>query len=383
MVNSGHEVTLVTRDLNGTSALFPPHTVRCLPAPIQMPAGHRSIPNPVTLAQLAWNLVFHNEDQSADSIRSWRDIFRLVEPDLLIADFGLMSLAVAKSLGVPSVRIGNGYLCPPSGDSPALFDLFLEEQLDKEALDDIEKASRCIISAIGKALCKVGLKRQPSWRDLLLPVERTVLITIPALDPYQNQRENDATYLGFWDRCGGRDAVWSGTAEIKAFAYLKPFAGLKSLLTELTSCNVATALVIDGDANLEPSIQTTHPIQLQDGMVDISTLTKECRFAICNGNHGTVCRLLTAGIPILSAPLFLEHRITSAAVHRYGCGLSIRPNTPGNYYAAVSRICSDEKYRANANQFASENRHYGEGAYERAIAQLETFLGHQSGDAFH
>jgi hypothetical protein len=328
----------------------------------------------MTLAQLAWNLVFHDEDRTADGIRSWRDIFHLVEPDLLIADFGLMSLAVANSLGVPSIRIGNGYLCPPTGDSPALFDLYLEEGLNQSDMEGVRKSSLCVISAIGKALAKAGLGNKPSWRDLLPPAERTVLITIPALDPYQNQRESNAKYLGFWDRCGGSDVTWSETGEPKAFAYLKPFAGLKSLISQLNSCGVDTALVLDGDAGLGTSLTGAQLIRLQSGMVDIQSLTGDCHFAVCNGNHGTVCRLLTTGIPLLSVPLFLEHRITSAAVHRYGCGISIRPNAPDNYRAAVMHLCTNETLRMNARQFALENHHYGEGAYERAIEQLNGIM---------
>ena len=45
--------------------------------------------------------------------RAWRDSVRLLRPDLLVLDHSPVALFATRALGMPRLRFGDGYSCPP------------------------------------------------------------------------------------------------------------------------------------------------------------------------------------------------------------------------------------------------------------------------------
>lgn len=374
LVAKGHEVTVVSRDLARTWDLFPPTRFRALPCPVLSVRPKPALRRPVNVAQLAWNLGFHKESEVVANFRVWRDLFDLLRPEVVISDFGLASVAVAESLGAMTLRIGNGYVCPPCCDPPAKFDFDAGQRPHSDHSGESEEFSKRVLVSIHRSLQRVGLPASPAWTQLLVPPERTLLSTIPPLDPYRSQRDG-SDYLGFWEANDGDPPVWPEFGDATAFAYLKPFRALPELLTELTAASLGTVLVGDRVPDSQRPSSLDQLVRVQEGLVDLKAIQGKCRFAVCNANHGVTVRLLTLGVPILAVPLYLEQRLTASAIERAGCGIAVAPNHPAGFRTAIDRLKHDDTFSEAAAAFAEKYRGYGEDGLHRALQKIDSLIG--------
>jgi hypothetical protein len=193
------------------------------------------------------------------------------------------------------------------------------------------------------------------------------------LDPYHSHRP-EADYVGFWDSGGGLPPRWPAFGESKTIAYLKPFASLPRLLDALRAARVATALIGDSIPTGMLHGFANHSVASQPAMIDFSHQASECRFAICNANHGTTARLLSLGIPLLVIPLYLEQRITAEVVHRNGWGIHVDPHQPDQFLDAIEMLNSRRSYSEAAAMFASKYQSFARDGLTQATERLDGWL---------
>jgi MGT family glycosyltransferase len=102
-----------------------------------------------------------------------------------------------------------------------------------------------------------------------------------------------------------------------------------------------------------------------------SQLMPAASLVISHGGHGTVCRALAAGTPLLVSPFTGDMRETAVRVSWAGAGLSLpwRLCRPGPLRWAARRILADPAFAARAGELAAWAREH-DGA-ERAAALVE------------
>jgi hypothetical protein len=367
LLKSGHEVAVVTRDLTRTGDLFPERRVQCLQSPLCTTAVRNPIRHPATIADLAWNLGLNDVESMSGLFRGWTDLFRLLRPDVVIADFGLASSIVAWALQLPRLRVGTGYTCPPQSSHLVA--------MSQCSLDEGSRSrERRLIEMISSALKSVSLPSDLDWSDIILSDQDSLLATLPPLDPYHSHRP-DADYVGIWDAGGGGSPTWPTFGESKTVAYLKPFPSLPKLLEALRDARVATALV--GDSIPADSLDrfAPHSVASQPGMIDFSQIARECRFAICNANHGTSAHMLSLGIPLLAVRLYLEQRITADTIQRNGWGIRVDPHQPDHFSHAIETLRSTRSYSDAAATFASKYHSLLRDGLPRALERIDLLLG--------
>ncbi len=337
LTEAGHEVTIISRDLQHLPKLFPCQRYRWLAAPVLSGRTSRPIAAPRNIAEIAWNLGYDCCDGVIAAVRIWKELFEHCRPDLVVTDFGLAGAAVARGMQIRCLRIGTGYTCPPA--SNILVSMSRDDELPPRSIGDQ------VLEHLNLALRVANLVDGNNWADLIVDDESTLLATTSSLDPYRHARPQ-ARYNGVWFATSGQLARWQNAAEHLTFGYLKPFRHFAALCDSLQRMSVCMALF--GDAALQQSIPQRYSshVSWQSSPVDMRTIQSQCRFAICNANHGTTARLLSLGIPILAIPLYFEQSLTAQQIHERGWGITCDPNQPAHFATAIEVLLHDGKFAA-------------------------------------
>lgn len=360
--DAGHEVTIVAKELYRLPCLFPFESYRW----VQSPDSGRAtelLPAPRTFAEVAYNLGFDASDRITSICGAWHEILRQHRPDLVLCDFGAASSWVAAAMEIPTIRIGTGYSCPPS-DAESIE--FLPGHSSAASVVDR------LLDQVASAMQVLGLKHKPCWNDVLLPPDRTLLASVPALDPYHQYRLSEE-YSGTWDHDGQQDPPWRGQGQYRAVAYLKPFGNLPPLLAALHALGAETVLYGDGIPDqLLRSVRNSRLI-ISDAPLRFSGLSQACDFVLCNGNHGTTAKALSQGVPVFAIPLFLEQRVTAARIQSEGWGVFVDPRMPQEFMSKAIEITS-ASIREKASRFPNQVADYSSRGLEHAWGKLQAFL---------
>ena len=95
---------------------------------------------------------------------------------------------------------------------------------------------------------------------------------------------------------------------------------------------------------------------------------------LCHGGHGSVAAALSAGVPVLAAPVGGNTKLTAARVAWSGAGAMIPPrlSTKRALRAGLRRLLADDGYAARAREIASWSRRND--AASRAAGLVETLV---------
>ncbi len=360
--SSGHHLTIVARELRRLPRLFSSRDDCWIQAP---DAGRAMdvVSNACSFADVAYNLGFDNEDNVFAVFAAWQKILRQQRPNLVISDFGVACLWVATAMGIPTVRIGTGYSCPPQGAESTSF--LVNSAAPSRTADSI-------LATVTSAMRRLRLDFNPSWNDVLLPPHRTLLASLPTLDPYSEHRTTDE-YSGTWDFDGQVQPSWQGLAKHQAVAYLKPFPHLTQLLASLHSLAIETILYGDGISEAMFRQVRNPLLKLCDMPLSLSALPPKCDLMICNGNHGTTATSLAQGLPVLAIPLFLEQRVTAVRIQTEGWGVNLDPRRPEQFRETCLRATS-RSLRNSVSRYPSLVSQYANRGVEHAWRKLQAFL---------
>ena len=96
---------------------------------------------------------------------------------------------------------------------------------------------------------------------------------------------------------------------------------------------------------------------------------------VCHGGHGTVCRALGAGVPLLISPAVGDMAENGARVQWAGCGLMLpaRLRRPRSLRWVVRELLAEPAYRERAEAIAAA--HEPDSGAERASDEIEALLG--------
>jgi UDP:flavonoid glycosyltransferase YjiC (YdhE family) len=111
------------------------------------------------------------------------------------------------------------------------------------------------------------------------------------------------------------------------------------------------------------------------GWLSYSQLMAAADLVVCHGGHGTVCRAIEAGRPLLVSPAVGDMAENGARVQWAGAGLMLpgRLRRPATLRATVRELLGESRYRDAAARIAARNPP-GSGA-ERACERIEALLG--------
>jgi UDP:flavonoid glycosyltransferase YjiC (YdhE family) len=304
--------------------------------------------NPLNFAEILHNFGYENASSLRELVDAWRK--RLEATALVIANVAPAAHIAARTLGIPSLEISQGYhIPPPVMPTPPLRDW---EPAPRVRL---EEADRRIVGTINRVLAAFGARQIATIGELFSA--RSMLLTYPELDIYSER--GPAEYYGIPETGEGVLAPrWHEGDGPRVFAYLYSYyKALPALLESLARAGARCLILCRG---VDPALKREYEgsaLLISETPMSVSTLLPQCDLVICHGSHQMTAQALLAGKPLLMMPTHLEQFLITRRVVRFGAGLGIAPDVDSaDFGAALRDLTSQVAYSSKAREFAERYR---------------------------
>jgi len=361
----GHEVFCVMKNVIDAGKILGQHEIKVLQAPVwQVKIKKRE--NTFNYAETLFNQGYLVDGALSTMVKSWRNLYDFMRPDLLIADHAPSALIAARGTAIRTALFGTGFCAPPrQNPMPSIIPwsslpLRLFEKSEKEA-----------VRVINQVLAEQGAPVLTSLADLFA-VDENILATFEELDHYQTREA--AKYWGpLMNLPEGERPVWPVTAHNKKiFCYLKPtYPYVEDVLASLQQIKASVIIFLPHAAKEIKEKFHSAALKFTDIPLNMAETCKECDMVICHAGHGTVAVTLLHGKPLLLVPEHdqLEQILIARniAVRKLGLCIFTRHKVR-DYKGAITRILSESAFSAEAGKFARKYRDFNPEEQLNAIA---------------
>jgi UDP:flavonoid glycosyltransferase YjiC (YdhE family) len=362
----GHDVRFLLRELSAGADLDGAHRIPREGAPIW--SGPPTCAIPLNLGEILLNFGYHDAPQHKALVDAWRE--RLQGSQAVIANVAPAAHLAARTLGIPSFEISQGFHVPPPGMPSAPL-----RHWEPAPRARLEAADRQVLRVINTVLVDYAAAPIATIGELFSG--RSMLLTYPELDIYPERGPSD--YYGITDSGEGKAVPdWPAGDGPKLFAYLYSyFNGLDPLLAAIAALEFPTLAFCRGiDAKLVEKYRGG-PIRFSDEPMAVSRLLPQSDIVVCHGSHQMTAQALLAGKPVLLLPTQLEQFLIMRRIVRYGAGLGIAPEVPNaDFRAALTRLRDGADFASKAREFSHRYAGHDRGAaLETMVARIEAALG--------
>lgn len=371
LVESGHEVCLVLRDLKHAERMFGGMRVSLLQAPFKQGKCVDRFQPPSSFPHILHNTSCGDLPELQSLCRAWRCVCELAKPDLVLFDHSPTAMLAARGFPFRRATIGTGFCLPPSISPMA--DLRPWQVSDPQELAQDEQR---VLQNMNAALRLWDIRELSSVGELYADVDCALLTTYRELDHFPQRP--DADYLGTWQDDSGTEPQWPSGFGKRIFAYLKRTPNVPELVRHLAQLQMPTIVYAPGavEPELVAYCRANHPtLGFSDSPISLNQVSQQCDIAIGNATHGMVATMLLAGKPCLSIPIHLEQQITANNVQSMGAGLTLAADDSAGIGTALHRLLVDDSIAKAAGNFAGK---YGmqtsDERLSRVVQKIERLL---------
>lgn len=322
----GHRVVLAVRELKTAGELLP--DLQLLQAPVWRGRLAKEIPAAASYGELLMRVGFLDPDFVEGQTRSWQQLFRLAQPDLLLCDHSPGALLAARAAGLPAASCGSGFLVPP--DRSPLPSLQPWKPITRERLAQAETQ---MLRPINRALTRLAAAPLNALCELFQgPI---YLNTFPELDHY-GIRENTRYWGLIQSNPEAAEPVWPAGEGPKLFVYfphhLLQFPALAEAIKRLdypalwVSRGIPDALV--------KKVAAPH-IRFSDELAQLELVAQQAALVINRVNHGTVAEMLRQGCRQLVIHQYIEQAMLAHRLVQQGLAMSANGDQPERYEKAI------------------------------------------------
>ena len=346
----GHEVFVALRDLaRATSLLDHIDDIHLLQSPLWQ-QQLQGAPESASFAELLFRMGFGSPEGLEGLTRSWRAMFALVAPSLLIVDHAPTALLAARGMAFKRASIGNGFFSPPRQTPLPSFRTW-----EAVPQDRLTSADAQALATANTVLTRIGA---PPMRALheLFDVDENFLCTLPELDHYPGR-----TGQRYWgqdmERERGINPTWPAGDGPRVFVYVNAASGARdSIIATLQTLDLRALLYMPGLGRAGRQQYQSSKLHFADQPVRIAAAMTDADALLGTAGVGTVAAALLAGVPVLAMAMNAEQYITALNVHRAGVGLAAHQQVGAAQLThLVSRLLNEPSFRANAHAFAQRH----------------------------
>lgn len=300
----GAHVLLAVRDVQGACDELQEgkrngRNIAVIPAPLVQP---KVIPPPAPAPSLAHALCrfgYSEPNILFPAVKAWHVLVRQFSPSLVVLDSAPTAGLVCRNR-IPTISIGNGWTLPPTGPLPSLI----------EGSDPAE-AEQAILATMS-LMTSVNGFRQPRSVSDLMSGDENLIYTLPELDPYRTQRDLQVL------RPYNVPLVRSSPATRRElFVYLP--SNHPSIL-QVLDCLSSTPMPARVWCGKLSPLSLGNNVKILNGPTDMKTALRRSKLVIHHGGLGTATAALLAGVPQISIPIHLEHKLTANNLSKLGVG---------------------------------------------------------------
>ncbi len=342
----GHDVTVAANDVAQASSYLDGFDVVCLQSPVRPVRSRDRVEELRSFAHVLESCGFADAHGLFARAEAWRNLLRLVEPDLVLIDHAPTALLASRAVATSRVNMGIGFCCPPDVSPFPDFRPWLPD-----VSETLRRDEQRLLENVNGVLEAWGVAPLERMSQLYADVDHTFLQTFAELDHYPDRESAD--YCGTWTSPGGASPQWPeapGTKRI--FGYLKQFKTLPQLITEIKQTDCPTLIYIDELREDFRQRHEGHNVRFVSERLDLAQVAAECDLAILNGGHGVTATMLLSGTPTMQIPLQLEQAYNGSAVAKLDAGFGALPEKPEDFGPVLKMLLTNDSFTAGAKQFA-------------------------------
>lgn len=314
----GHQVSAVIKDTTHAIRYLHPLSISWLQAPLSM--GSRAKNIPLNHADILLGQGYDNSTSLAGLVHAWRSLLQLLRPDCVICEAAPTAALVARTLGLRTLCLDNGFFSPPLSEPlPALRDwipVSHRQLLERESL---------VLKHVNRVMATLALDPLAHFTSLF--DNDTYWLTWPEINHFGIH--SSERHLGpILPTVRGVTLAWPEGRGKRIFAYLKPncSGSLPAIEWCLAKGYRLIAYLPGWPQEIIQKLQKTRKIIVSAEPIELAPILAECDFTLCHGGAGTVTHSLMAGKPLLLIPAHLEQfRTARMAVERHMALMPLKP----------------------------------------------------------
>ncbi len=314
-----------------------------------------------TVGEILHNFGYANPAIVRQLIEAWRT--RLAGSSAVIASAAPAAHIAARTLGIPSFEISEGFhVPPPTLPTPLLRDWLQVDPRELETLD------REVLHAINSTLVAHHAAPIATLGELF--TGRSVLLTYPELDIYPQRGPTE--YFGVPEAGeGSLLPEWPAGKGPRVFAYLYAYYPmLEALLAALRRLDAPSLVLCRGIAPRLREAFAGSCVQITEEPMAVSPLLPQAGLVICHASHQMSAQALLAGKPLLLIPTQLEQFLKTRRIVSQGMGLGISADTARpDFTAALEELAVNPRYTAAAAAFAARYARHDRSAALRTMVE--------------
>jgi len=311
VAKAGHEVHFAARNLTHAERLLGDR-IPYYQAPTHVTSPRLVMRRPMTFADLMINLGYSNPAMVASRVQAWRNLFKLVQPDIVRCTHAPGALLAARGTGIRSIVTGIGFLVPPTKSPLPLLRTWIKEA-DPQRMAAREQA---LLESMNRGLAAIAAPKLASVGTLYGDADIRMLSTYPELDDYAPRE--DVKYVGSFQPGMGAPPVWPDAPGKRIFAYLDPGKSISMLLKTLAASGQPVLAYLPHPPDELVKHYATGNLRLTDRPLDLAKTAALCDLGVSHGGHNIVGSFLAAGKPQLVVPNMFPEYVTARKVAELG-----------------------------------------------------------------
>ena len=330
-----------------------------------MPEQRREGP-PLNYADILLRFGYTNGDDLLGLVVAWRELLRLTNAKLVLADHSPTALLAARTLDIPVMLFGSGFFAPPQVNPTPNMRPWVAVSAEQ-----LFTADRLALTNINAVLERYG-KPPLDYLAQLFQVAENSLLSFPELDHYAAR--GPARYWGMLPAAVGEDSTWPTVAGPRVFSYLRPeMPHVEAALQALHGLSGSVLIYAPGlAAELMQRYAAPH-ISFSPVPVDLNKVARQADAGLTYASAAATVAFLMAGKPVLMMPGHLEQFLFARRVEEMGAGLIQNPDqAPHNLVAMLRQVLDDPRFRVNAGAFAAKYANFDQNAViGHIVARIE------------
>lgn len=283
---------------------------------------------------------FANADELENAVLAWSDLFRIVQPDLVVADHSPTALLACFGV-VRAITVGHGFYLPPSHHPrfPAFRD-----GVPPVAPEPV------ILEAIKTVQARLG-RPAPETVPKLFASHYSHCYSIPELDPYSGYRAAHG-FGPIEEMPIPREAPDTPSL----FAYLSgDHPRIQAIATALGDLNFPVQAYIRSAPPVLVRYMARCGIQVHESPPSLAKVLSEVTAVLSHGGGGITHAAFFAGRPQILMPRHIEAELTSRRLQKLGVGTEVDAKTePTAIRNALNDALSRAQPGAKARHIAQE-----------------------------
>ncbi len=315
---------------------FGNRTHRILPAP-QLPGFQAIQSQSASFADILGTFGYGDAKHLRLALMAWDDLFAVVEPDLIVADYSPTACLAARGR-IPVLVTGNGFSVPP-WDLPAFPPLKIEMQSSENQTH--------LLGVVTDVLSERNVPPPARLPEFLKGDQRAVF-TLPQLDPYQQFRKEPV--LGPYVPIQG---PMEFPREPRLFLYSRSEQpNIDEIAQVLWESGVPVSCYIRGGRTVATAFLESAGAEVFDEPRPLPEIFAESTVIISHGGGGIAQAALAAGRPQIIMPNHLEATITGRRIEALGAGITVEEFKPEDLANAIAEVNGGDRYVAAAMEQA-------------------------------